>query len=164
MPMSEDEYIRWSRYGMAPYNWIVEGKLMASVYPLDNGYLKFLKNAEGVTMSINLAETPWPAGWSEGSGVICHHIPVADMSTPTRDQVKQAINIISAHNGPVMVHCAAGIGRTGTMIALYLVDGGMHPSDAITLVRSRRSGSIQTREQERSIYEWENKKEGPHEH
>ncbi|MGA1865846.1 MAG: fused DSP-PTPase phosphatase/NAD kinase-like protein [Thermoplasmatota archaeon] len=154
MKMSQEKVLGWSRYGLVPYDWIVPGKLMASVYPPDLEYLEFLKRFEGIGVSINLSESPWPGEWSEGSGIMCYHIPVVDMSVPTRDQVREAIRIVSAQDGPVMVHCAAGIGRTGTMIALFLVDKGLSPSEAITLVRSRRSGSIQTSQQERMIYEW----------
>ncbi|MBN1538519.1 MAG: dual specificity protein phosphatase family protein [Candidatus Thermoplasmatota archaeon] len=154
MKMSQEQVIGWSRYGMVPCDWIVPGKILASIYPPDLEYLEFLNRCEGIGVSINLSEAPWPAGWSEGSGIMCHHIPVVDMSVPTRDQVREAIGIISSNDGPVMVHCAAGIGRTGTLLALYLVNEGMSPSEAIALVRGRRSGSIQTLQQERMIYEW----------
>ena len=51
------------------------------------------------------------------------------------------------------MHCGAGIGRTGTMIACYLVDKGFSAEEAIQLVRQARPGSIETREQEQVIHD-----------
>lgn len=154
MVLSSEQFIRWSRYGMDPYNWITDGKLMASVYPKEIEYLEFLKDLENIETVINLAESPWPNEWIWGTGISCHHIPIIDMSIPTEDQVKSIIRIIDGSLGPVMVHCAAGIGRTGTLMALYLVDHGMGPKKAIELVRQKRNGSIQTAAQESMIYDW----------
>ena len=52
---------------------------------------------------------------------------------------------------PVMVHCMGGRGRTGTLIACYLVSRGMKPWASIAEVRKRRRGSIETREQEEAV-------------
>jgi atypical dual specificity phosphatase len=127
---------------------------MASVYPKEIEYLNFLKDLENIETVINLAESPWPNDWSWETGISCYHIPIIDMSIPTEDQVKKIIRIIDGSEGPVMIHCAAGIGRTGTLIALYLVDHGMGPKEAIELVRQKRNGSIQTSAQEGMIYNW----------
>ena len=51
----------------------------------------------------------------------------------------------------VGVHCMAGRGRTGTMIACYLVSQGMSAEDAIAEVRRARPGSIQTEAQEQAV-------------
>jgi atypical dual specificity phosphatase len=139
---------------MSPYNWVMEGKLMASVYPKEIEYLRFLEDMENIETVINLAESPWPDEWIWETRITCHHIPTIDMSVPTEIDVKRAINIIDNSSGPVMIHCAAGIGRTGTLIALYLVDHGLDPKKAIKLVRQKRNGSIQTSAQEAIIFEW----------
>jgi protein-tyrosine phosphatase len=44
----------------------------------------------------------------------------------------------------VLVHCAAGLGRTGMLVARLLVDAGQAPGEAIARVRRARPGTIET--------------------
>ncbi|CAI2728619.1 unnamed protein product [Schistosoma spindalis] len=58
--------------------------------------------------------------------------------------------------GKIAVHCHAGLGRTGVIIACYLVfNNRISAGEAIQYVRFRRSGSIQTQNQVRCVYEFE---------
>lgn len=55
----------------------------------------------------------------------------------------------------VAVHCILGLGRTGTMLACYLVkDKGLAPADAIAEIRRLRPGSIETYEQEKAVFQF----------
>ena len=56
----------------------------------------------------------------------------------------------------MVVHCGAGMGRTGTMLACYLVGQGYAAQDALAEVRQRRPGSVETLEQEAVIHEYAN--------
>ena len=52
----------------------------------------------------------------------------------------------------VGVHCELGRGRTGTMLACYLVAREGYSGDkAISETRARRKGSIETPQQEQAI-------------
>ena len=56
---------------------------------------------------------------------------------------------------PVVVHCSAGLGRTGTMLASYLVQRGSNTAEALAQVRKRRPGSVETADQELAVCDYE---------
>jgi ADP-ribosyl-[dinitrogen reductase] hydrolase len=79
-----------------------------------------------------------------------HHVPIADYSAPDERTLtawqRAAPDVVDAlsRNGRVLFHCAAGLGRTGCVVAKLLVDMGLQPDDAIASVRAHRPGSIET--------------------
>ena len=81
-----------------------------------------------------------------------------DFTAPTLKQVEQALTMIHFYlekNMPVAVHCIAGLGRTGTILACYLVGEGKSADEAIIAIRRWRPGSIETLDQEAVIHEYE---------
>ena len=76
------------------------------------------------------------------------------MTPPSYEQILRFVNYIDERMeyGGIVVHCTAGIGRTGTMLAGYLVWQGTAPELAIEEMRRRRAGSIETPEQEAAIH------------
>jgi len=48
----------------------------------------------------------------------------------------------------IVIHCRGGLGRTGVVACLLLIERGYEPSDALRLVRSTRPGTVETCDQE----------------
>lgn len=89
------------------------------------------------------------------------HLPITDMGIPGRTFESrweaQGARIRDALAGGehVVVHCFAGLGRTGTVAARLLIEFGMEPQAAILRVRNSRRGAIQTRKQEKYVLKLE---------
>ena len=64
--------------------------------------------------------------------------------------------LAAGHDGGhgVLVHCFAGLGRTGTILACFLVAQGMDAAEAIAHVRTRRPGSVEVYSQEFLVYQY----------
>jgi atypical dual specificity phosphatase len=138
------------------FSWIVPGQLAALAQPEAVEDLLWLRR-EGVEVLISLTEVPPPRAWINEAGLMLVHVPVEDMTAPTLEQLEQVVETIRKANAAglgVAVHCTAGLGRTGTALAAYLVSQGDAPQDAIATIRSQRPGSIETAEQEQVIAEF----------
>jgi atypical dual specificity phosphatase len=138
------------------FSWIVPRQLAALAQPEAVEDLLWLRR-EGIEVLISLTEVPPPRAWINEAGLMLVHVPVEDMTAPTLEQLEQVVDTIRKANAAglgVAVHCTAGLGRTGTALAAYLVSQGDSPQDAIATVRSQRPGSIETAEQEQAIAEF----------
>jgi atypical dual specificity phosphatase len=134
---------------LAPYTWIDGDRLLASWYP-QNEQEWLALHALGVTVVINLTEQPHRDSHSLHLDMTEVHIPVPDMTAPTPRQIESAVSAIDlalAENKVVAVHCHAGLGRTGTVLACWLVRTGMDAPKAVAQIRSLRPGSVETDEQ-----------------
>lgn len=115
--------------------------------------LLFLKK-EGVKSIITLTENTIQQKLLQHFHFYHLHIPIPDFFGPTHGETQKFIEFsYEKKNHPVLVHCFAGVGRTGTMLAIYLVHKGMKPPDAIMEVRRLRPGSLQTEAQEMAVIE-----------
>ena len=82
------------------------------------------------------------------------HVPVRDMTAPEPEELERALGFIDVQRAlgrAVAVHCLMGQGRTGTVLAAYLVRNGATPDEAITRVRSACPGSLEVEEQVRAV-------------
>ncbi len=83
--------------------------------------------AAGVTTVVDLRAEKGlldPTSLLDELGVTRVRIPIRDGQTPTDEQVQQFMAAVEASEGAVYLHCGAGVGRTGTMAAVYRVAHG----------------------------------------
>ncbi len=142
---------------MDGFSWLVDGELAAMPMPgrhrdlaVDVDFLQM----EGVGTLVSLTETPPDADVFAASDIAQVHIPVRDFTAPTLEQMIEFVGVVSAsveRGDPVGVHCTAGLGRSGTMAAAYLVAEGASAEEAIATVRRLRPGSIETEAQEEAV-------------
>jgi atypical dual specificity phosphatase len=139
------------------FDWVLAEQLGACVNPLVSQSAVSELHTHRITMLVNLHERPDPADILEQLNAQTIHLPVPDSNAPTQAQLDQGVTAISdalKEGRRVAVHCGAGLGRSGTLIAAYLVNQGAAPDDAIAQVRSARPGSIETLEQEAAVHEF----------
>jgi ADP-ribosyl-[dinitrogen reductase] hydrolase len=84
-----------------------------------------------------------------------HHLPIPDMTPPGAEVLQRwqrsggALMQTLHDGGHIVFHCAAGLGRTGTVVARLLTDRfGLSAEQAIAQVRQARPGTIETAAQE----------------
>lgn len=94
------------------------------------------------------------AGHLAASGLSWRNAPIDDFAAPDdrfdrewpglRDCLLEKLDA----GEKILIHCQAGRGRSGTIVAALLIARGVPATDAIGLVREARPGAIETREQE----------------
>ncbi len=84
-----------------------------------------------------------------------YFFPVENFSAPPIELLAQIVDLINQkveEGKKVLVHCLAGCGRTGTVLAAYFVSRGMHPDEAVEHLRSIRPCSIETQQQYDAVW------------
>jgi atypical dual specificity phosphatase len=143
------------------FSWVVEGRLAASGQPGVGSYfegslvqdLKIFGDL-GIGLIVTLTEQPLDRDALGLSNLTAVHLPVADMTPPAQETIDQFLELADEAESQglaTLVHCRAGLGRTGTLVACYLARGRLTADEAISSVRQMRPGSIETTEQEMAV-------------
>lgn len=137
------------------FSWLKKSKIAGSARPVTEDELKALKE-EGVQAIVSLTGTPLNPEVVSRLGFEYLHSHISGV--PSVEQLDEIIKFVEEKNvqsKPVLVHCGEGKGRTGTVLAAYLVYHGLSADEAIRMVGGKRPGSIENLEQENAVREFE---------
>lgn len=160
-PLAADPQAVPASRGPNGFAWLVPGRLAGApqpgvVQPMDFD-LKALRGC-GVTVLITLTENDLPQEPLQRHGLRNLHLPVRDHESPTVAQIQMLLARMSAmlRAGEVLaVHCLAGLGRTGTVLAAWLVREGLTADEALRRVRLIDAQYVQSQAQEDLLYAYE---------
>ncbi len=130
--------------------------------PSGPGDLVWLRE-HGIEVLLSLTEDRPRRDWIDESGLLVYHEPLEDMEAPSQEQLDRCVSAILRANERQMgvaVHCGAGLGRTGVVLAAYFVARGLNAANAIARIRRLRPGSIETDEQAAAV-EWYARRKRP---
>lgn len=94
------------------------------------------------------------------------HLPIRDCDIPDQrfeqgwQTAGPAIHQLIQAGDRVLIHCRGGLGRTGLVAALILVERGCLPRDAVHRVRAVRPGAIETAAQEHYVLTTKRRQQG----
>ena len=112
----------------------------------------------GIRAVVCLLNIPGDKSVFESAGFEFICLPVENGQPPTREQAGEFIAFTEAcrlRNQPVAVFCQAGVGRTSTMIACYLIRNGKTAAEAIALMRAKEASAVETPAQIAFLEEFE---------
>ncbi|NUU24385.1 MAG: hypothetical protein HOV68_23215 [Streptomycetaceae bacterium] len=103
----------------------VDAKVWRGSAPGDAGYQQLA--SMGVRTVVDLRAEKMSAediARPTQAGLNLVRMPIRDGQTPTEAQVNEFLRTVQDSPGPVFVHCGAGVGRTGSMTAAYMLRTG----------------------------------------
>jgi atypical dual specificity phosphatase len=140
-------------------SWIEPEQLAASGIPLDAKDIRSL-HQQGIRAILSLTEQPLFAQREITAALLAEmdityfHVPVRDQYPPDARQAQQIIEIIrslKAQLRPLLIHCHAGVGRTGTILHLYYLTQGQTFEEAKAEIRRKRVQCILLSDEQRQF-------------
>jgi len=151
-----DEYEHYERVENGDFNWIVPNKFLAFSGPTQTpiAYVDGVKtntpetyfeyfHANNVTGIVRFNNKVYDRKKFLDAGLHHYDMYFADGGNPTEAILKRFLEVAESEPGALAIHCKAGLGRTGTLISLYLMKHfGITAADCISWLRLCRPGSV----------------------
>jgi cell division cycle 14 len=141
----------YSLYDGCDLNWIIPNKICALSAPNGSDATQHALKVFKLGKVRHLIKLNDDAHYDEGffrkQGVDVHNFYFPDGSAPDLPLVERFLNLTSLNGDGFAVHCKAGLGRTGTLIACYILNkhGSAFGNDAKAVLgwlRICRPGSV----------------------
>jgi atypical dual specificity phosphatase len=140
------------------FSWVSEGKLAGSGLPITEDEFRWVVD-KGIKSIVSVREVPLPSKWFDGGEIDYLHLMVEDYGAPTMEVLDEIVDYIDKKirsGKAVLVHCAAGKGRTGAVLAAYMIKKEkLTAEQAIENIRLMRPGSVQSLTQETALSMYE---------
>ena len=133
--------------------WI-DDKLAIAPMPSEDLMVELAETFKAVVVLVEDWELDYDLETWNKFDVRVKHLPIPDFGAPSLDELQGLINWIKKETedeNAVLVHCVAGIGRSGMVAAAYLISKGFDVDEAIQHVRARRNKAMATYEQEELV-------------
>lgn len=117
-----------------------------------------LMKDSGISAVVSLLNVPSDVGVYQAAEMDYLCLPIPDGHPPSFSQADEFVRYVDSHRAKshgVAVHCYAGLGRTGTMLAAYLIAKGSDATTALLKVRSAEPAAIETRHQVKFLDDYE---------
>lgn len=156
LPEAATRYVRES-LGPRGFLWLKKGLLAGTPRPgivQDIEYDLDALQRVGVTTLVSLTTQPVDPALLARHGIQGLWMPIKDMHPPALDEAERMCRRVAGlmANGQVVAyHCRAGLGRTGTMLAVHLIMEGQTALQALESVRRIERRWVQSDEQVRFL-------------
>lgn len=142
------------------FGWVIDGNLAASGRLMTIAQLECVIK-KGIKSVITIRESALnPAWFPDCSSVNYKHVQVEDHGAPSVAELDDVVNYINGeieNSKPVLVHCNGGSGRTGTIVAAYLMKKeGLSAEQAAMRLKEIRGRTLRHKKQLDVLIQYEN--------
>jgi protein-tyrosine phosphatase len=99
----------------------VDASMWRGSAPSRAGYAALADKGVKTIVDLRAEDLHFQTRYVESLGMDLVRIPIRDGQAPSPEHVAQFLRTVRGSDGLVYIHCGAGVGRTGTMAAAYLV-------------------------------------------